>query len=452
MPFDPMTSDLVSRLAAPVPRYTSYPTANHFSDAVTSAHVKDWLAALPSEGALSLYLHIPFCRELCFYCGCTTKAVRRYAPVETYLASLTAEIARVAALVPRGQRVTHIHWGGGSPDILSPDDIVRLGGALREHFRVSPDVEVAVEIDPRLLTEQQADSFADIGVNRVSVGVQDFDPEVQVAIGRVQSFETTRRAVELFRARGVRSLNVDLVYGLPHQTTERALRTLEDVLALQPDRIAVFGYAHLPARLKHQRLIDDAWLPGAAERFAQSRGIAERLGGNGYVEIGIDHFARPSDALARAPVVRNFQGYTTDRADALLGLGASAISRLPQGFAQNAVAIADYARRIEGGDLATVRGHRMQGDDEMRAYVIDRLMCAFSVSWHDLRRRFDERARRLISEAENAVSRDGDGLAYLRDDGLFITDAGRPFVRNVCAWFDPYLSRDIQQRLHALSI
>lgn len=447
-----MTSDLVSRLAAPVPRYTSYPTANHFSDAVTAEHVQRWLAALPADGALSLYVHIPYCRELCHYCGCTTKAVRRYAPVEAYLGSLFAEIAHVAALVPRGQRVTHIHWGGGSPDILSPEDISRLGRLLREHFSVAPDAEMAVEIDARLLTDRQADSFVEIGVNRVSIGVQDFDPEVQAAIGRIQSFETTRKAVALFRARGVSSLNVDLVYGLPHQTTERALRTVEDVIALAPDRVAVFGYAHLPGRLKHQRLIDTHALPGPAERFAQSRGIAERLDDGGYVRIGIDHFARPGDPLAHASVARNFQGYTTDRADALLGFGASSISRFPQGFAQNAVAVGDYARRVAEGGLATVRGHEMQGDDDLRAYVIDRLMCAFSISWPDLRRRFGARVHRLMREAEAAVSRDGDGLARLSEDGLFVTDRGRPFVRSVCAWFDPYLSRDIARRHHALSV
>ena len=447
-----MTSDLVARLAAPVPRYTSYPTANHFSDAVTAADLRRWLVALPETGALSLYLHIPYCRELCFYCGCSTKAVRRYAPVEAYLASLMAEIAHVAALVPRGQRVTHIHWGGGSPDILTRDDIRRLGRAIAVHFDVADDAEIAVEIDPRLLTEHQADAFAEIGVDRVSIGVQDFDPEVQAAIGRVQSFETTKRAVDLFRARDVRSLNVDLVYGLPHQTTERALKTVDDVIALAPDRVAVFGYAHLPARLKHQRLIDDAWLPGPSERFAQSRGIAEHLAQGGYVEIGIDHFARPDDALARRAIARNFQGYTTDRADALLGLGASAISRLPQGFAQNAVAVEDYARRVAADGLAIVRGHEMRGDDDVRAYVIDRLMCTFSVSWPDLCRRFGERGRRLIAEAQTAVARDGDGLAHVSETGLFVTDRGRPFVRSVCAWFDPYLSGDVGRRQHALAV
>lgn len=447
-----MTPDLIQRLAAPVPRYTSYPTANHFSPAVTSAHFSDWLAALPAEPTLSLYAHIPYCRELCHYCGCSTKAVRRYAPVEAYLVPLMAEIAHVSALVPPGHRVTHMHWGGGSPDILTPADIVRLGSAFRAQFAVAPDAEVAVEIDPRLLTAPQADSFAEIGVNRVSIGVQDFDARVQAAIGRAQSFEVTRRAAEMFRERGVRSLNVDLVYGLPHQTEDSAARTLGEVLALAPDRVAVFGYAHLPERLKHQRLIDPGALPGPIERFRQSRRIAELLEEAGYVQIGIDHFARSSDALAQGAIARNFQGYTTDTADALLGFGASAISRLPQGFAQNAVPVDDYTRRVAADGLAVVRGHEMAGDDALRAYLIERLMCAFFVSWGDLKERFGASVSRIRYEAEVAQRRDVDGLVALCEDGLRVTERGRPFVRTVCAWFDPYLSGDMALRRHALSV
>ncbi|AHB48323.1 coproporphyrinogen III oxidase [Hyphomicrobium nitrativorans NL23] len=447
-----MTSDLLQRHGGPVPRYTSYPTANHFSAAVTPAHLRTWLADLPDDPALSLYAHIPYCRELCFYCGCSTKASRRYAPVEEYLVPLQAEISHVSALVPPGHRVTHIHWGGGSPDILTPADILRLGHTFRSQFAVASGAEIAVEIDPRLLSEAQADAFAEIGVNRVSIGVQDFDPKVQAAIGRIQSFETTRKASEIFRTRGVRSLNVDLVYGLPHQTVESVGRTLSDVIAIEPDRIAVFGYAHLPERLKHQRLIDEKTLPGLAERFSQSQHIAERLQDAGYVQIGIDHFARSTDALAGGAVARNFQGYTTDTADALLAFGASAISRLPQGFVQNAVAVDDYTRRISTEGLAVVRGHEMAGDDALRAYLIERLMCAFFVSWRDLKQRFGAEVARVRFEAEAAARRDADGLVAVNDEGVRVTDRGRPFVRSVCAWFDPYLSRDMTRRRHALSV
>lgn len=372
--------------------------------------------------------------------------------MEEYLVPLQAEISHVSALVPPGHRVTHIHWGGGSPDILTPADILRLGHTFRSQFAVASGAEIAVEIDPRLLSEAQADAFAEIGVNRVSIGVQDFDPKVQAAIGRIQSFETTRKASEIFRTRGVRSLNVDLVYGLPHQTVESVGRTLSDVIAIEPDRIAVFGYAHLPERLKHQRLIDEKTLPGLAERFSQSQHIAERLQDAGYVQIGIDHFARSTDALAGGAVARNFQGYTTDTADALLAFGASAISRLPQGFVQNAVAVDDYTRRISTEGLAVVRGHEMAGDDALRAYLIERLMCAFFVSWRDLKQRFGAEVARVRFEAEAAARRDADGLVAVNDEGVRVTDRGRPFVRSVCAWFDPYLSRDMTRRRHALSV
>ncbi|HML43853.1 MAG TPA: oxygen-independent coproporphyrinogen III oxidase [Hyphomicrobium zavarzinii] len=447
-----MTPDLIKRYAAPVPRYTSYPTANHFSAAVTAEDYRRWLRELPQDAALSLYVHIPYCRELCWYCGCSTKATQRYAPVGDYLAPLFAEIEAAAALVPPGHRVTHIHWGGGSPDILKPADIRRLGTLMRGQFSFAPTAEFAVEIDPRLLSEEQADAFAEIGVNRVSIGVQDFDMAVQRSIGRMQSFETTSKAVGLFRERGIRSINVDLVYGLPRQTEESASRTLVQVLELAPDRVAVFGYAHLPDRLKHQRLIDESTLPGPVERFAQAQLIARHLTDAGYAQLGIDHFARPSDHLATGRLARNFQGYTTDQADALLGFGASAISRLPQGFAQNAVAVDDYGRRVGTDGLATARGHAMHGDDEMRASLIEQLMCEFSVSWPDLARRFGAGVEQLRREAEDLARNDADAFVDLHEDGLRVTEKGRPFVRMVCARFDPYLSAEVKQRRHALAV
>jgi oxygen-independent coproporphyrinogen-3 oxidase len=311
---------------------------------------------------------------------------------------------------------------------------------------------VAVEIDPRLLTPGRVAAFAEVGVNRVSIGVQDFDETVQRAIGRVQGYETTREAVVRFREAGIGSINVDLVYGLPHQTTESVARTLTQVLDLAPDRIAIFGYAHLPDRLKHQRLIDNAALPGAIERFQQSKLLAEMLLGAGYVQLGLDHFAKPEDDLATVPLNRNFQGYTTDAADALIGFGASAISRLPQGYAQNAVAVDEYDRRLAAGGLATARGWRLSADDRMRAFVIERLMCDFAFSGRDLLRRFGGRAEPLIREAEAIVEEDEDGFVQRSGDGFNVTPRGRPFVRNICARFDAYLPREVSKRRHALSV
>lgn len=443
---------LVQRLAAPLPRYTSYPTANHFSPAVDAATYGEWLAALAPGSALSLYLHIPYCRELCWYCGCSTKAVRRYDPVSGYLDHLLREVHAVAARLPKDHRFTHIHWGGGSPDILEPADIIRLGAEINAAFKIAPGAEIAVEIDPRLLDAPRADAFAEIGINRVSIGVQDFDETVQKAIGRLQGYETTRHAVELFRARGVASINVDLVYGLPHQTEDSVARTIAQVLTLAPDRIAIFGYAHLPSRLKHQRLIEDAALPGAEERYAQSALLAETLVGAGYAQLGLDHFARQTDRLATEAINRNFQGYTTDQADALIGLGASAISKLPQGYAQNAVAADEYSRRLDSNGLATARGFKLGADDRLRAFVIERLMCDFAFSSRELSRRFGSRAEPVLREAEAIIEDDRDGLVQRTSDGFRMTPRGRPFVRNICARFDAYLNPETAQRRHALSV
>jgi oxygen-independent coproporphyrinogen-3 oxidase len=436
----PSEAELVTRRAAALPRYTSYPTANHFHAGVGTGDYRRWLAALPEGAALSLYLHIPFCQSLCWYCACSTKATRRYEPVARYLESLEAEMATVADLVPKAHRVTHIHWGGGSPDILAPEDIGPLAGALRARFAVEAAAEFAVEVDPRLMTAEKADALAAAGVNRISVGVQDFDPRVQQAIGRLQGFETTRDAVSLLRDRGVGSVNMDLVYGLPHQTEASLEKTIEQVLALAPDRLAVFGYAHLPHRATNQKLIDGSALPGAAARFAQSRLLAQRLEQAGYVPLGLDHFARPEDGLARRVLHRNFQGYTSDRADALIGLGASAIGRLPQGYVQNAVAASHYADRMADAGLATARGWSLSDEDRARAFAIERLMCSFELSHCEVEARFGPAAREIRAIADAVLAEDEDGFVDPTPEGFRLTARGRPFVRTICARFDAHLN------------
>jgi oxygen-independent coproporphyrinogen-3 oxidase len=277
-------------------------------------------------------------------------------------------------------------------------------------------------------------------VSRVSLGVQDFEPRVQAAIGREQDLALTRRAVDMFRSKGVASVNIDLVYGLPHQTTESLSRTIEQVLTLGPDRIAAFGYAHLPQRVKPQRLIDAAALPGPIERFEQSTRIVSLLEGAGYRRIGIDHFARNGDVLAQKPLRRNFQGYTSDAADALIGLGASAISKLPRGYVQNAVPAHEYERLIASDGLATVRGIAVTPDDQIRAWVIERLMCDFRVSTRHLVAEFGEAANPVLATAAGIVGRDQDGLLAMTDDGLVVTERGRPFVRSICAAFDRHFT------------
>lgn len=446
-----MNPEVLERYAAPVPRYTSYPTAPHFTSAVSAEIYAGWLRELTPGAALSIYVHIPFCNKLCWYCGCHTKATQQYRPVADYMEALLKEVSTVAGLLPPDCRTVHMHWGGGSPSILSPDDIRRLADALSRSFNRNADGEFAVEVDPRHVDPERVAAFAATGVNRVSVGVQDFNPEVQKAINREQSVEMTRSVVEMFRAVGVRSINIDLVYGLPHQTRASVERTIEEVIALAPDRIALFGYAHLPSRLPHQRLIDDDALPDITERFAQSNRAANRLIAAGYVRVGLDHFARPEDTLARGPLHRNFQGYTTDAADALLGLGASSIGKLPQGYVQNSAITPDYQRRVRNGGLATVRGRALTEDDRARSFVIERLMCDLRFPAEELRERFPEQAFPLIEEANDLLRSDEDGLVEPEGAcGFRVTEKGRLFLRTICACFDAYLGEG--QAQHSVGV
>jgi oxygen-independent coproporphyrinogen-3 oxidase len=433
-----MNPEVVKRYSAPVPRYTSYPTAPHFSPSVDAQIYAAWLDDLPAGSRLSLYLHVPYCASLCWYCGCCTKAAQRYEPVAQYLPSLYAEIAAIAQRVPADHSVAHIHWGGGSPNILSPDDIAALADAQRRHFRAAAETEFAVEIDPRGLHEVRVAAFARAGVTRVSLGVQDFDPKVQAAINRRQSFEETLYAAEMFRANGIGAINVDLVYGLPYQTRDGVRETVAQVLALRPDRIAVFGYAHFPTRLKHQTQIDEATLPDVLERFAQATRIGRALTRAGYIRVGLDHYAVPGDPLASGRFNRNFQGYTTDAADALIGLGASAIGRLPQGYVQNHASTADYARRVAAGGLATARGIALTESDRMRGFVIERLMCDLAFPARELRLRYGNASEEILDEAQALLAADQDKLVESDGEAFRITDRGRPFVRAIAACFDAY--------------
>ena len=436
-----MTAHLLAKFSSPVPRYTSYPTAPHFSTDVGERDARSWITALPEGADVSLYLHVPFCQQLCWYCGCSTKVVNRYEPIAHYVTALEREIETVAALMPKGHRVTHIHWGGGSPNVLEAMHIERLLKLLRSRFVVADGAEIAIEIDPRGLDEARITAMAEGGVTRISFGVQDFNEDVQIAINRVQSFELTERAVAAFRAHGIASINIDLVYGLPHQTSESVRRTIDLVRKLDPDRIATFAYAHLPDRIKHQRLISDAALPGTEARHEQGTLITELLLDAGYQRVGLDHFAKSHDQLSAEPISRNFQGYTTDAADALIGLGATSISKLPQGYLQNEVDVKGYTKRVLEGHLATVRGVALSEDDRVRAAVIERLMCTFDLSAEALRVEFGESALPVLSEAEALIADDHDELLERTRDGFRVREPARPFVRSICARFDAYLGR-----------
>jgi oxygen-independent coproporphyrinogen-3 oxidase len=413
-----------------VPRYTSYPTAPQFSPAIDATEYRHWLRSLPGDSPVSIYLHVPFCREMCWYCGCHTSVTRRQAPVSRYTSTLIREIDLVAADLRSRLKIGHLHWGGGSPTLLTADDVAKLHRALSANFTLDPLAENAVEIDPRTLTQPLVQAFARAGVNRASLGVQSFDPFVQAAINRVQSFSTTATAVEMLRSSGIPGINFDLVYGLPHQTVRSCVETVEQALKLQPDRLSVFGYAHVPSFKPHQRKIDEAALPGPAERQAQSQAIAAALTDAGYRQIGLDHFALPGDSLAiaseRGALHRNFQGYTTDRCPNLLAFGASAIGRFPSGFVQNSTRIPEYERRIGEGRLATVRGCRISEDDSRRAEIIEQLMCNY---------------RAHLGAIDAPVDKlEADGLIRRSGNWIEVTDEGRPLVRAVAAAFDSYLA------------
>ncbi|TGQ64687.1 oxygen-independent coproporphyrinogen III oxidase [Mesorhizobium sp. M00.F.Ca.ET.186.01.1.1] len=437
-----MRPELVARLGENVPRYTSYPTAPHFHSGVDADVCRGWLQSLNKGDEISLYLHIPYCDKLCWFCACHTKQTRHYEPVTAFLRSLHAEISTVARLVEGKGRVRAVHFGGGSPTMLKPQDMVALGTVLRNSFAFLADAKISVEIEPNDMDEARLDALAEIGMTRASLGVQDFDPKVQKAINREQTFLQTKAVVDGVRSRGVESVNLDLLYGLPHQTRESVLSTVIQALTLEPDRIALFGYAHVPWFKKHQTMIDEAWLPGPEERFAQSQLAARAILDQGYEAIGLDHFAKPNDALALAAhsgtLHRNFQGYTEDRCETLIGLGPSSISQFRQGYAQNMPSTAGYGRMVADGGLALVRGIALSTDDRARGWVIERLMCDFGFSAIDLVERFGEPGRGLLGKASSIALLDPARLLELHGDYFVVPLESRPFVRSVAAKFDKY--------------
>jgi oxygen-independent coproporphyrinogen-3 oxidase len=447
----PFDADALTRS---VPRYTSYPTAPHFSAEVGPETYERWLGALRRDAAISLYLHVPFCDELCWFCACRTQGSKKYYPITRYLVQLEREIARVAELTGGAQAVSQMHWGGGSPTVMAPGDIRRLARHVRAHFPGAAQADFAVEIDPRDMTPERVAAFADAGLTRASIGVQDFDEAVQAAIGRHQGWEMTRDVIAALRGIGIGGVNIDLLYGLPRQTEASLARTLEKVIGLAPDRIALFGYAHVPWMAKRQKMIDEASLPGPAERQAQAALASRMLDDAGYTAIGIDHFAKPADSLARArddgTLKRNFQGYTVDPAQALLGFGASAIGFLPQGYVQNDPVTATYQLRIEQGGLATRRGVALGLDDRIRRDAIDEILCQFRLDLDRLRVRHGDVADTLASIVARLLRTAPPGAIEPWHGGFRISERWRSRTRLIAAEFDAYFQR--QPARHSLAL
>lgn len=432
-------------LARPVPRYTSYPTAAEFGDQVGHDDMAAALDAVGADAEVSLYLHIPYCRAICWYCGCNTGAANRTARLDAYLARLHVEIDRIAARLAGRGRIGRIAFGGGSPNAIAPDAFAALVAHVRAAFACQ-DAPIALEIDPRGFAPDWADVIAQTGVTRVSLGVQTFDPLLQTAIGRVQPYEDIARAVSLLREAGVGSVNFDLMYGLPGQTDAALQATLEETIALAPERLAVFGYAHVPHLIPRQRRIDATALPGAAARFGQAALAHARLTAAGYRAVGFDHFAKPHDPLAqtaaKGTLRRNFQGFTDDPADILIGLGASAISAFPDRLLQNAKNAGDWHRAIEAGRFATARGIRRTPLDRRRGAAIAGVLCHGVADTDGLPERDAIHTR--LARFEQA------GLVQWEGHRLRLTTDARPYARSIAATFDAWRSEDDLRFSHAV--
>ncbi len=444
-------SDLVRRYDHSGPRYTSYPTALQFHDGFDERRYRE-LARASNKGSgrrpLSLYFHIPFCATVCYYCACNKVVTKNRSRAVAYVARLQQEIELQGRLFDRDRRVEQLHWGGGTPTFLNHAQMRALMRATAEHFTLRTDDggEYSIEIDPRSVSEAGVALLRELGFNRMSLGVQDFDPHVQQAVNRIQSEEQTLSVMEAARRHGFRSLNVDLIYGLPRQTVESFARTLDKVIAASPDRLSVFNYAHLPKRFKVQRQIKAEELPAPPEKLALLQHTIERLTGAGYVYIGMDHFAKPDDELAIAQregtLCRNFQGYSTRGGCDLIGLGVTAIGSIADGYVQNLHDLDAYYRRIDAGRLAVARGVALERDDRLRRELIMALICHGQLDIQGFEERWQLKfAKYFAPECMRLEPMLIDGLVALEDGVLRVQPPGRLLIRNICMVFDQYLRK-----------
>ena len=445
-----ISEQLILNYDGQFPRYTSYPTAPHFSSEINGATYEQWLCTLPPQDSISLYIHIPFCNQLCWYCGCSTRITNNEASIEAYINALKQEITLVASLLSsKNHRVTHIHFGGGSPTLLSPQLFLDLMNTIRTLFNVDHYAEIAIEVDPRTVNEEKISAYANAQINRVSIGAQDFNHEVQQAINREQSFDLVESCINLFHQYNISNINLDLIYGLPKQTIDSIKQNIEAVFLLNPNRIALFAYAHVHWMKKHMRLIQEEDLPTNATRIEMFSIATKKLAEGGYLPIGLDHFAKPTDTMALALnkkiLTRNFQGYSAESAPNLIGLGASAISQLSNKYAQNTSDLKQYKNAIMNNRLPIIRGIEISVEDQLRKKVIDCIMCYLEV---DLKKQcalfnypldfFDKELRSL----DNLIN---DGLVAINSGVLSIHPKARQITRVVSSVFDRYFKNQAKQ-------
>jgi oxygen-independent coproporphyrinogen-3 oxidase len=464
MTIDPLTADrvsqLLSRLDVPGPRYTSYPTADRFVETFDAAsyeralqqRARETAAGVGSKVAvpLSVYVHIPFCESICYYCACNKVVTRQHERAGEYLHALQGEIDLHVALLGRGQPLTQLHFGGGSPTFLNDDELERLMAMSRSAFQIAPDAEVSIEVDPRTVDAVRLRHLAALGFNRLSFGVQDFDPEVQKAVHREQPFEAVEALMRVAREIGFESINADLIYGLPRQTPVTFSHTIVQMGALRPDRIALYAYAHLPERFKPQRRIHAHELPAAGERVHMLRAAISGFQGQGYTHIGMDHFALPGDPLAVAKregrLHRNFQGYSTQADCDLIGLGVSAIGKIGRCYSQNDKTLSSYYDAIDQARFASVRGLELSDDDVLRREVIMALMCQGRVDFDAVERAHAVLVRECFaSELERLRPLQAQGLVDLEPTAIQVTPLGWYFVRAIAMVFDSHLASEARR-------
>ncbi len=436
-------SALLKKYDQPVPRYTSYPTAVHFNHDISQDHYTNRLENLDNKTPVSLYVHIPFCHILCHYCGCHTKVVNNYSPVKGYVETLIKEIEIVGKKLKGKPPISQLHFGGGSPNILEREEIEQIISTLKQYFDFAKNSEIAIDTDPRLLNKDKCNTLADLGFTRVSLGVQDFNKEVQKAVNRVQPFETVKDTVLNLRGAGINKINFDLMVGLPLQTLDGVKETVRQAITLSPNRLAIFAYAHVPWMKKHQKLIENLPMPNTQERFDMTQIVKEELENVNYHAIGIDHFAYETDSLYKSfkdhTLRRNFQGYTDDQAQDIISFGISSISMIGDSYIQNTTSAPDYKKSIEAGEIPIKRGCVLSKEDIQRRATIEQIMCGYNTN-----------VSAYPESMEKLLMLEKDGLATIKDNHVQVTSNGWPFARIVASCIDTYY--EPQEGQHAKAV
>lgn len=445
--------DILKKYTKAGPRYTSYPTAPMFTEEFTDSSFTRIIKetnALDNPADLSLYFHLPFCRSVCYFCGCNVVYTKRGDQADQYLDYLEKEIKMVAAMQKPGRKVAQLHFGGGTPTFLSPEQLRRLHKAIVSNFTLADDIEAGVEIDPREASDEHIKTLREIGFNRISMGIQDFDPKVQKAVHRVQTEELSRHVIDVCREEKYDSINIDLIYGLPHQTVESFEKTVDKIIEINPDRMAVFNFAYVPWMKPIQKSIKEEDLPSVEEKFKILKMVIEKFTTAGYVYVGMDHFAKPDDELFVAQknktLYRNFQGYTTKAGCDLYGLGATSIGQVGNCYVQNKHELPDYFQAIEEGRLPTWRGYELNEDDIMRRYIITRIMCDFELEFADVEEKFNLDFKKFFAlELSELEPMTRDNLLTISDDRIVVSDFGRILIRNIAMVFDTYLRKPTKE-------